>query len=201
MSGCYPLPGRKVRLGNQLFFIHGIVHETPLISISEGFKRELVEKFRGYSIICEDGISSWIPGAKSFNEAEQFKINKLTLTSYLRFLKSYFYNKHIIKSHKTPLAKQVERLKRVEDLEPIRAELFASYHPEPYGMNALVESSCGGTLENPMGELPLRIRRYIYEAEESISYARRNNLEELHIIVGCAHELPLEYLISTKRKI
>ncbi len=97
--------------------------------------------------------------------------------------------------------KKIKELRKVEDLEPIRKELFASYYPEPQGMNTIIERTCGGTLENPKGELPLRIKRYLYEAKESFDYAKKNNLSELHIIVGCAHELPLEYLLSTKRNI
>lgn len=201
MEECYPLDGRRIDVEGTLFFIHGIVHENPLVSISEEFKSDVAKKLNGYSVICEDGLTSWIPGAKSFNETAYFGFNKLTPSHYFSFLKGFFYNKFIKKTHKTPLARKVKAIKTLEDLEPIREELFKSYFPEPQGMNMLIERICGGTLDNPKGELPLRVRRYLYETEESLDYAKKENLDELHILVGCAHELPLEYLLSKKRNI
>jgi len=55
-----------------------------------------------------------------------------------------------------------------------------------------------GTLENPKGEIPLRVKRYIHEAKTSMNYAKENNLKELHIVVGCAHERTLEYLLKSR---
>lgn len=199
MNECYPIPGRKVDLDGISFFIHGIVHENPLISISNEFKRDLARKFGEYPTICEDGISLWIPGAKSFDETSHFRLNKLTPLHYFNFFKGYFYNRLVVKTHKIPLVKKVKTLRKVEDLEPIRKELFVSYYPEPQGMNMIIERNCGRTLENSKGELPLRIRRYAYEAKESLKYSKENNLSELHIVVGCAHELPLEYLLRNQR--
>ncbi|MBU2616771.1 MAG: hypothetical protein KKB79_02185 [Nanoarchaeota archaeon] len=195
MEECYPLPGRRVRLKGVSFFIHGIVHENPLVFISDEFKRDLAERFREYSTICEDGIASWIPNAESFNEIGNFNLNRITFLDYANLLKDYFYNRFITRTHKSPLATKAKSLRNVEDLIPIRKELIDSYPREPQGMNLLIERGCGGTLENPRGELPLRVRRYIYESKRSLDYAREKGLEELHIIVGCAHELPLEYLL------
>ena len=195
MKECYPIPGRKIDCEGISFFIHGVVHENPLILISSEFKRDLASKFEGYSTICEDGIASWIPNAKSFNEIKQFGWDKLTFSDYILFFKGYFYNRFIAKTHKSSLATKVRSLRNVGDLMPLREELINSYYPEPQGMNYLISGSCGGTLENPKGELPLRVKRYIYESENSLNYARENNLDELHIVVGCAHELPLEYIL------
>jgi hypothetical protein len=47
--------------------------------------------------------------------------------------------------------------------------------------------------------MPLIIKRYIYEALRSIEFANQNNVSELHIIVGCTHERPLEYLLSNRK--
>ncbi len=201
MNECYPIVGKRVNLNGISFFIHGIVHENPLISISNEFKKDLAKKFEDYPTICEDGITSWIPGAKSFNETNHFRLNKSTPLNYFIFFRGYFYNRFIAKTHNTPLAKKVRALRKNKDLEIIRKELFASYYSEPQGMNLLIEKTCGGTLKNPKGEFPLRIKRYLYEAKEAVDYAKKNNLKELHIIVGCAHELPLEYLLNTKRNI
>ena len=201
MKECYPLFGKRIDLEEISFFVHGIVHDNPLISISPKFKEVVNEKLKGYPIICEDGFSEWITDSESFNEIKYFELNKIKPRQYLDCLKNYIYNRFVRKTHKTNLMKKVKSLRKVEDLEPLRKELFASYYPEPQGMNRIIEGTCGGTIDNPKGELPLRIRRYIYEAKESINYARKNNLDELHIIVGCAHELPLEYLLSTKRNI
>ena len=198
MNECYPILGRKVDLNGISFFIHGIVHENPLVSISNEFKKDLATKFKEYPTICEDGIAEWISGAKSFDETIHFGFNKLTPAHYFNFSKGYFYNKFIAKTHKTDLMKKVQEIKTLDDLNSIRETLFTKYPPEPEGMNLLVERTCGGTLANPKGEFPLRIKRYIYEAKESVDYARKSNLNELHIIVGCAHELPLEYLLSHK---
>lgn len=66
-------------------------------------------------------------------------------------------------------------------------------------MNSLLSRLGKGTLENPQGELPLRIRRYVYEAKESMRYVWDNRAPELHIVVGCAHELPLEYFLKNPK--
>jgi len=195
MEECYPIPGRRVNLEGISFFIHGVVHENPLILISNKFKRGLANKFEEYSTICEDGIASWIPNAKSFNEIKQFGLDKLAFSDYIHFFKGYFYNRFIAKTHKSSLATKVRLLRNVEDLMPLREELINSYSPEPQGMNYLISRNCGGTLENPKGEISLRVKRYIHEAKTSMNYAKENNLKELHIVVGCAHELPLEYLL------
>ncbi len=201
MNECFPLDGKRINLNGISFFVHGIVHGNPLISISKEFKENIAKKLKDYPVICEDGLASWVPNAKSFNETDYFELNKLLPKHYFNFLKGYLRNKFVKKLHKTPLAKKVKAIKKLEDLKPIRQELFKSYLLEPESMNLLIASTCGGTLENPKGELPLRIRRYIYEADESLIYAQKENLKELHILVGCAHELPLEYLLSQNRNI
>ena len=63
--------------------------------------------------------------------------------------------------------------------------------PEPLGMNSLLYMYPNST----------RVKRYLFEAEEAIRYATENELRELHIIVGCEHELPLEYLLAHQDKI
>jgi hypothetical protein len=69
------------------------------------------------------------------------------------------------------------------------------FSSEPLGMNFLL-AKLGGTIDEPRGEFPLRIRGYIYEAKEAVNYAKINGLKELHIVVGCTHELPLEYFLK-----
>ncbi len=139
--------------------------------------------------------------SKPFNETEYFEFNKITFAQYLTHLKNYIYNKFIKKTNQTDFMKKIQKMNNLEDFEEIRKILFKNYPPEPFGMNSLLSKLGKGTLDNPRGELPLRIRRYIYEAEASLRYAKKNNLSELHIVVGCAHELPLEYLLSPKRNI
>ena len=169
-----------------------------MVFISNDFKRDLANKFEKYSTICEDGIASWIPGAESFNETGYFGLNKLNFSDYIHFFKNYFHNRFIVKTHKSPLVSRVKSIKTFKELIPIREELINSCLSEPQGMNFLIGKSCGGTIENPKGELPLRIKRYFYEAKTSLNYAKENNLDELHILVGCAHELPLEYLLKNR---
>ena len=199
MNECYPLQGKVVDLNGAFFFVHGIVHENPLVSISEEFKEELNIIFRGYSVICEDGISSWIKGSKSFNEAHYFNFDNITLSGYFHFLKGFIHNKFTKKTPETPLAKMVKGLRKVEDLSSIRKYLFKNYLEEPEGMNLLMSKNNSGSIDAPKGEIPLRIKRYVYETKKAMEYAKDNSLEELHIIVGCAHERPLEYLLKNNR--
>ena len=86
----------------------------------------------------------------------------------------------------------------MKDLKEVREELFKTYLPEPEGMNFLLSKINAGTIDNLKGEPPLRIKRYIYEAKEAIKYSKTNNISNLYLVVGCAHELPLEYLLKNK---
>ena len=194
-----PLFGKRIDLGARLFFVHGLVHDNPLISITSEFKKAINAKLKGHNIICEDGIANWITGSKSFNEIEYFGLNKITYVQYLTYFKSYIYNRFIKKTHQTNLMRKVRGMNNIEDFRVIRENLFKNYPAEPKGMNTLLFKTKNGTIDNPEGELPLRIKRYIYEAKESLKYAKDNDLKELHIIVGCAHELPLEYLLKNKK--
>ena len=65
-------------------------------------------------------------------------------------------------------------------------------------MNTLMERTNSGTIDSPKGNIPLRIKRYIYESLFAVNYAKKNKLDELHLVVGCAHERALEYLLSHK---
>jgi len=199
MKECYPLVGKRIDLKKVSYFVHGLVHDNPLIFISNEFKKIVNEKLKNYPVICEDGFAEWITDSKSFNEIKYFELNKIKPRQYLDCLKDYVYNRFIKKTHKTDLMKKVQEMNNLKDYSAIRETLFTKYPPEPKGMNTLLSKTNNGTIENPKGELPLRIRRYIYEAKESLKYAKSNNLSELHIIVGCAHELPLEYLITNYR--
>lgn len=199
MKECYPLPGRRIDLESTSYFVHGLVHDNPLISISSEFKEIVNEELRDYTIICEDGFVNWINDSKSFNETEYFRFNRITVAQYLIYLKNYIYNKFIKKTNQTDFMKSVQKMNNLEDLEEIRKTLFRNYPSEPIGMNSLLFKLGKGTLDAPKGELPLRIRRYAYEAKESLKYAKENGLSELHIVVGCSHELPLEYLLRNQR--
>lgn len=195
MDECYPLEGRKVNLNRRTYFIHGIVHGTPSLSLSKEFKEEVVEKLKGYDLICEDGISEWIPGSRSFNETDYFGFDSMSFFDYFRYFGKFVMNK-FFKKHPPSLVKKLRELKSLEDLSSIRKELFANYPPEPEGMNQLISKCCGGTLENPKGDIPLRVKRYLYEAKEVLNYSKEKDLDQVHIVVGCSHELPLEYLIK-----
>jgi len=199
MKECYPLFGRRINSEGVSYFLHGLVHDNPLIFISNEFKRTVNEKLGNYDVICEDGFVDWIIGSKSFNEAEYFGLNRIKLAQYLTCLKNYIYNRFVKKTHLTNLMKMIQEMKSIEDFSSIREILFKNYPAEPTGMNTLLFKTNSGTIDNPKGELPLRIKRYIYEAKESLKYAKANDLCELHIIIGCAHELPLEYLLKNQK--
>jgi hypothetical protein len=197
MDSIYPLPGKRIDIGGTLYFIHGIVHDTPLVSIPQSFKRVINEKFRGYNVICEDGFTEWIENAISFDEISHFKFDKISFFDILRTLFAVNYIRFTKK--KPPIAQKVQEMRSLEDFNSIREELFRDYQSEPAGMNSLISRLGKGTLENPQGELPLRIKRYAYEAKQSLNHSRNNQLRELHIVVGCAHELPLEYLLKNRK--
>lgn len=190
--------GRVVNLEDCSFFIHGLIHDNPLVSIQDSFKKSIGDLFQGHPTVCEDGFIDWIKGSRSFGEIEYFGLNRLTYRDCLTFLKGYVYNRFIRKIHKEPFMKRVQEVTTLEDFETVREILFKSYPTEPEGMNMLMARMGSGTIESPKGELPLRVRRYVYEAKESLRYAKDNGLRELHIVVGCAHELPLEYLLKNQ---
>jgi len=195
----YPsLAGKRADLDGTSYFIHGLVHDNPLISISWEFKEKVNEMLKGSNVICEDGFIEYIKNAVSFDEAKYFGFDKISFSGYLASFKGLIYNKFILKSHKTEIMNQAREMKTLEDLESVRNELFKGYSSEPEGMNKLLMNHNCGALENPKNEIPLRIRRYIYEAKQSLDYAHKNKLNELHIVVGLAHELPLEYLLNNK---
>ena len=194
----YPLVSKRVDVDGASYHIHGLVHGNPLISISKEFKGEVNERLKGCHTICEDGFAEWIENAISFNEAKYFGFDKLSFPQYLASFRNFVYNKFILKPHKTEFMKQVREMKTIEEFYSVREELFKGYLPEPEGMNKLIARHNCGTLDNPARQFPLRIRRYMYEARRSLDHAHKNGLNELHIVVGCAHELPLEYLLKNQ---
>ena len=134
------------------------------------------------------------------DEAEYFNMNKLSLLGIARFCwqVGYSYLSQRTKKLEPEIVSKVKRMTSIEDLVGIRKDLFKKYHPEPEGMNLLMEEKNSGTIDSPKGYIPLCVRRYIYESKVALNYAQKNNLNELHIVVGCAHEFPLEYLLSHK---
>ena len=194
----YPLPGRRINVVDTSYIVHGLVHDNPFISISPEFKKIINESFRGYSVICEDGFTDWIDNSVSFWEIKYFGLDKINFFEVIKILLAMGYAKFIPK-RKSSILQQVQEMKSFENLENIRENLFRTYLPEPQGMNSLLARLGSGTLENPKEELPLRIKRYLYEAKKSVEYTKSNNIDELHIVVGCAHELPLEYLLQNQR--
>jgi len=190
-----PLPGRKIDLGSTSYFVHGLVHDTPLVQISRDFKKAISDKLKDYNTICEDGFVDWIENSASFNEISYFRLNRF---NFFDILKIFFILGHakLNKRKRSLTIEKMQKMKTLEDFYSIREELFRNYNSEPEGMNSLLSKLGKGTLYNPKGEFPLRIKRYIYEAKESIKYVQNNNLKELHIVIGCAHEFPLEYLLK-----
>ena len=187
-------PKREIYLNGRLYCIHGLVHSNAFVRLSQTFKDEVNRQLSGYEVICEDGFSSWIKGSKSFEEARYFNLNRFSLPATL-FALRYVFSR--LTPRKEPkIITDVRQMDSAEDLNEIREKLFRGYLPEPEGMNSFLLKKNAGTLDNLEGELPLRTKRYIYEAKKSKEYAEEKNIDELHIVVGCAHELPLEYLLK-----
>ena len=133
-------------------------------------------------------------------EAEYFDLGKLPFFEMLHFWWSFAHYclSSINKKQEPEIVAKVKRMTSIEDLVEIRKDLFKRYPPEPEGMNLLMKKRNSGTIDSPKGNIPLCVRRYIYESKVILDYAQKNNLNELHIVVGCAHEFPLEYLLSHK---
>ncbi len=183
-------------MDGKAFFIHGLIHDSPLVSISREFKGTVNEKLENLEVICEDGFAYWIKNAVSFEEIKHFGLNKTSMPGVVINLVKQMYYTFILRNKKREYIDKFESVRTIDDLKLLREGLFKNYLPEPEGMNQLISKSNGGSLSSPRGEFPLRVRRYIYEAQESIRYARSRDINELHIAVGCAHELPLEYFLS-----
>jgi hypothetical protein len=188
-----PLPGREVLANGISYFVHGIVHSVPGNSVSDSYKMALKNSVANWSLLCEDGLNTEFSlQTDIFNEAQI-----LGLTRAKSYVKNFSATMAFIGSimadyllgNKPPLVGQ--EIKTIEDLRKIRIGLFRTYLPEPLGMDILQYVYPNST----------RIRRYILEVEQAICYASEKNLKELHLIVGCAHELPLEYLLSNQDKI
>ena len=194
------LPGRKVLVDGTVYFIHGLVHGNPWININPLFKKSVAQKLEKETVLCEDGFVSWIPNSVSMGETEYFSFGKMSSLKRMLFLSHFFYDYLISKSKKdnSKILEKIRNMNSLEDLVEIRNFLFENYLDEPEGINTLMRNKNCGTIENPKGNIPLIVRRYIYEAKISADYAEKNNLGELHIVVGCAHELPLEYLLENK---
>jgi len=192
-----PLPGREVASNGKTYFIHGLVHDNPLVSINPCFKQYITKQLENHEIICEDGFISWFNNAHSFNEAQHFGFNKLKFSDFFTSLCDSIIHK-LSGEKEDELTQKVRGLRNIGELLEVRASLFKNYLPEPLGMNSYLYVQGKGTIHGNKGRLPLRLERYFYEAKEAISYSEKNNLEQLHIVIGCAHELPLEYLLQNR---
>lgn len=194
------MPERIVSVDETNYYIHGLVHGSISIKLNPLFKDEVNKQLKGFNIICEDGFASWIPKSKSMNEIEYFNLNNFSFFDITRFWGSFVYSylSQPKRKQEPNIISKVRKMTSIEDLNEIRNDLFKNYYPEPEGMNIIMKKANCGTINHPEGNIPLRIKRYIYEAKTALNYAYKNNLRELHIIVGCAHELPLEYLLQEK---
>jgi hypothetical protein len=130
------------------------------------------------------------------NEIEYFKLNKISFIDFSNLWLSFISSKIFKPKEEPEIVSKVKRMNSIKDMNEIREELFKGYYSEPEGMNLTLEKTGCGTISSPKGDIPLKIRRYIYEAKFSLDYANRNNFKDLHIVVGCAHERPLEYLLK-----
>ena len=195
-----PLPERTIFLDGTKYFIHGLVHGNPWVKINSSFKKRVSQELEREIVLCEDGFISWIPHATSMKESEYFGFGKMSFLKRICFLGNFFYDYVTSNSERedSEIFEQIRKMNSLEDLTKIRNLLFEDYPDEPEGINTLMRNKNSGTIENPKGNIPLIVRRYIYEAKTSINYAKKRNLGELHIVVGCAHELPLEYLLKNK---
>jgi len=194
------LPERAIFLEGVKYIIHGLVHGNPWIKINPSFKKIVADELKNENVLCEDGFVSWIPNSLSLGESEYFGFGKMPFFKRINFLSHFIYYYLFSNSNRwdPEIFERIREMGSLEDLIEVRNFLFEGYPNEPGGMNDLMKNKNSGTIDNPEGDVPLIIRRYIYEAKTSINYAKENDLKELHIVVGCAHELPLEYLLKSR---
>ena len=199
-ASSFGLPGRRVAAEGVDYVIHGLIHEAPQVKLQKNFKKTISDQLKGKKVICEDGFYSWLPASKSFCEVKHFGLDKASFLSKAIFLGKYAYYKFFDNGTgaNSELFKKAKEVKTIDGLIEVRRMLFRNYLPEPLGMNALLYVRDKGTLDKPVGELTFRLKRYFYEAKEAVRFAKAANLKELHIVVGCAHELPLEYLLKNQ---
>jgi hypothetical protein len=198
---CSDTFGRKIIYKNVKFNIFGLIHSNPIIILNSKFGKDVEKKLGDKDIICEDGFCDWLKNAKSFEERENLNL-KNNLSDKISSIGSAIINK--ISHEYTEIEKIASNIKSINDYMLLRPLLFQKYFGEPLGMNSelyihnFTADKC--TLENSINlEIPNYIRRIIYEAKESIRYAKEKDLKELNIVVGCAHERPLEYLLQNPK--
>lgn len=181
-----PLPGRVVEFNGCKIYIHGIVHDDFQNKLSDEYKNKIRSITSEWDVLCEDGFAyDFLPSAIPFGEIEALGINRpMNMFFHLPlFIFNYFSHK-IISTSSSSL--NTMTITTIADLRETRKILFSSYLPEPLGMSAI-------RYINPKS---IRLKRYVYEAQRGIEYLRKENLNQLHLLVGCAHELPLEYLLK-----
>jgi len=183
-------------IGNEItYFIHGLIHDNPLIKLNEKFKEEVRNKLEGYYVVCEDNFTEWIPNAISFSEIDKLNL-KPTFHSFIRDIIKFTYLKCF---KKTPsILIEASNIETIDQFIEFKRNLFKQYFFEPFGMNSLFYLENSGTIDNPKEEPPTFIKRIILETNETIRHVNEGNLNEIHIVVGCAHERPLEYLLKNQ---
>lgn len=182
---CDALPGITVTTENCSFYIHGLVHDTPLTALNDEFRSYIRTQLRGKIVLCEDGFSEWL-SAKSFDE-----INALSLKS--EYIGS---SNFAIKNSNLKDSVNLESICGMNDLLSIRKTLLNSYLPEPLAMNTYFFINSTGNLHNPLTNVPAFIKRLLHETKYSMDYAKQKSVLEMHIVVGCAHEPALKYLFN-----
>ena len=182
---CKNLPGSTVKSYKTIYYIHGLIHDAPGFNVREELKENMRRSLEDCTVICEDGFSDWIPNSYSFREAEYFAGRK-------------------VKKHKTMksigigLVEEAERITCMEELLDFRKKVFKHYFPEPLGMNAFLYLNNKGVISERLDEMPFLLQRYFYEASEAERLSTQLGLEELHVVVGCRHEKPLQYLLGNQ---
>jgi len=165
---------------NGRFHVHGLFHDSLRTSLPIEYKKNVARALNRKDVICEDGFSYWILNSASFNEREYFELNKVNLKDIAYFFYQNFRRKKQLTLEEIPeIIKQRERCYTKRSGELIEA----------------IEN------ESDLTQLPLSFRRYIFEAQEAIKYAEEKALNELHVVVGKAHELSLVYLLNNPEKI
>jgi hypothetical protein len=193
--------GREIIFENVKFNIYGLIHSNPIIILNPEFGKDVEQKLGDKDIICEDGFCDWLKNAQSFKEKKNLNL-KNNLSEKISSLTIAIVNK--ISHEYTKIETIASNVKSIDDYMLLRPLLFRNYFGEPLGMNSELyihnPNADNCTLENSINlVVPNYLKRIIYEAKESIRYAKENNFKELNIIVGCAHERPLEYLLQNPK--
>ncbi len=203
-----PLPGSIAIKNEMKYFIHGTVHSSPICRIDSLFEKDIENGLKECIVIAEDGFVNTKNKFISFDEKNRLGLRHKNQLSSLKYVSSFLFSqplhsklfKQDVKNYKQDIFEKASKMKSADQLADIRNDIFREYLPEPLSLNSFFYLADLGTIDNPketdIFKLPNFIKRCIYEAKFCLDFTQKTKTPEIHVLVGCAHEKPLKYLIT-----